>query len=164
MQRDRIPRTRPIPPDAYTISTPYGQVIITDHGRAVTFHIWDDVKQSEHNAALFRYVEHLHQSGIERINADHISLPYLRPDIPLVRGDRKLDVVYYKGPRIFECELKTRRELGLDVTARHLRDLVKRCENLVLLVPTTELEEARIILEIIELTGRITIDTYEVPL
>jgi len=162
--RERMPRTRPVPGDAYTISTPYGQVIISDHGRSVTFSIWDDVKQSEHNAALFRYVEHLHQSGIDRINADHISLPYLHPEIPLARGDRKLDVVYYKGPRIFECELKTRRELGLDVTARHLRDLVKRCENLIVLVPQDELEEARTIIEIIELTGKIIIETYEVPL
>ena len=164
MNQERMPRTRPIPPDAYTISTPYALVIITDHGRSVTFTIWDDVKESEHNAALFRYVEHLHHSGIDRINADHISLPYLRPDIPLVRGNRKLDVVYYVGPRIFECELKTRRELGLDVTARHLRDLVKSCENLIVLVPRDEFEEARIILEIIGLTGKIKIDTWEVPL
>lgn len=164
MTRQRMPTTKPIPPDAYTISTPYGQVIISDQGRSVTFQIWDDVKQSEHNAALYRYVEHLHQSGVERINADHISLPYLRPDIPLTRGPRKLDVVYFKGPRIFECELKTRRELGLEVTARHLRDLSKYCQNLIVLVPRDEQEEARIILEVIQLTDKVKVDTWEVPL
>lgn len=162
MSNQRMPRTRPIPPDAYTISTPYGQVIITDHGRSVTFHIWDDVKQSEHNAALFAYVEHLRQSGIERINADHISLPYLRPDIPLTRGDRRLDIVYFKGPHIYECELKTRRELGLEGTARHLRDLARLCENLVILVPLAEMEEARVILDMVGLSKDVRVDSWEV--
>ena len=164
MNEHLMPRTRPIPPDAYTISTPYGQVIITDGGRSVTFSIWDDIKQSEHNAALYRYVEHLHAHGITRINADHISLPYLHHDIPLTRAHRKLDLVYFKQGRIFEVELKTRRELGLEVTARHLRDLATSCENLILLVPRTELEEARTILHIIQLTAKIKVDTWEVPL
>ncbi|GAH80141.1 unnamed protein product, partial [marine sediment metagenome] len=38
--------------DQYTIATPYGSLTISNKGRRITFEIFDDIRQSEHNVAL----------------------------------------------------------------------------------------------------------------
>lgn len=144
----------------YQISNQYYTIYIENKGRRVVIELKGGVKASEHHTQLQRYVEKLHQSGVENINADHISLPYLNRDISLYRGKRKLDCVYYKDGIIYECELKTPYEVGLTRTYEQLSDLLKHCQNLVLVTSQTAVENAKENLKLFKLEN-IKIDTYD---
>lgn len=114
-------------------------ITVTEEGKHIEIDVADGVKIVRHQKELRAYVEKLWQSGIKKINADQISLPYLDKSIGLRRGSNRLDLVYYKEGRIFECEFKTRRECGLERTYTQIADQVKHCENFILLVPASEL-------------------------
>lgn len=148
---------------AYSVTTPYGVVRIMNRGRVIQFELYDDIHQSRHNLVLYRYVKWLHDvKGVDRINCDHVTFPWLNRTMQLRRGSRKLDIVYeYKG-RLHECELKTEREVGLDTTARQIQDYAKQCKNLIVLVPLSEVENMQNILKLINLDTRVKVDTYEV--
>ncbi|GAH51178.1 unnamed protein product, partial [marine sediment metagenome] len=60
--------------DTYTVSTPFGTVIISDGGRKVAFELYSDIRQSRHNQALFTYIQQLQKRGVTQFNADHISI------------------------------------------------------------------------------------------
>jgi hypothetical protein len=158
---DIIPEPQIRPQDAYTLSTPYGLVTIANGGRSVTFELFSDVKQSVHNTALFGYLQRLRQHGVTRYNSDHIHIRGRDRTLDLVRGKARLDLVYESKGRIIECELKTRRELGLETTALQLKELIKYCERLQLLVPRGCLDEAATILGMLGMDGRITIVPYD---
>ncbi len=147
----------------YTITTPYGMLRVMNKGRVIQFELYDDIHQSHHNLVLYRYVKWLHDvKGVDRINCDHVNFPWLNRTLQLRRGSRKLDIVYeYKG-RTLECELKTEREVGLDTTARQIQDYVKKCKNLIILVPLSETENMKDILKLLALDTRVKVDTYEV--
>lgn len=147
--------------DTYSVSTPYGTLTISQGGRHIAFDLYSDVRQSRHNAALFSYLQQLRKQGITRWNTDHIKVVGRDRLLPLTRGKAKLDLVYYWRGKLFECELKTSREIGLDVTARQLTELAKHCENLVLLVPTGCLDEAATITHMINLDHQLTISPYD---
>ncbi|MBA7572285.1 hypothetical protein ES708_14064 [subsurface metagenome] len=149
------------PMDTYSIATPYGTVTISQGGRKVTFDLYSDIKQSRHNTALFTYVQQLKSQGISRFNTDHLNIPGRDKTMSLVRGKARLDLIYEQGGKTYECELKTSREIGLDVTARQLTELVKWCDRLTLLVPRGCLEEAATILNMINLDHQITIAPYD---
>jgi len=149
------------PGELYTLTTPYGTVTVSNAGRTVTFELFSDVKQSMHNTALFNYLQKLRQRGITRYNTDHLHLRGRDRTLDLNRGKARLDLVYEDRGRIIECELKTRREIGLDVTAKQLIEMVKYCENLQLLVPRGAMEEAATVLNILNLDHRVTIVPYD---
>jgi hypothetical protein len=143
------------------ITTPYGVVTISNGGRRVTFDLWEDVRQSIHHKALFSYYQQLTKKGISNINCDHIELPGLNRSLSLKRGKARLDCVYTHKGKTVEVELKTHREIGLDVTRIQLAELVKHCQNLIVVVPRQDMENAHVILQMIGLEKRVTIDTYE---
>ena len=147
--------------DTYTISTPYGTVSISDGGRTVTFELYSDIRQSRHNQALFTYLQQLKKQGVTRYNLDHLNLAGRDRSLSLTRGKAKLDLVYIHSGKTYECELKTSREIGLDLTARQLEELVKHCEHLIVLVPRGCLEEMSTILHMINLDHQIAIQPYD---
>jgi len=121
------------------ISTDYVTVEVREDGKEINIKLNDGVKISRHQNQLSAYVEKLFSQGVEKINADQLSLPFLDKSLKLVRGKNRLDIVYYKNNRIHECEFKTRRECGLEKTFHQVKDQVKYCENFILLVPQSEL-------------------------
>jgi hypothetical protein len=161
MENKSLPLPQIRPQDAYSLSTPYGVVTIAHDGRSITFELFSDVRQSIHNTALFNYLQRLKQQGITRYNTDHLNIKGRDRTLSLDRGKARLDLVYEQRGKLIECELKTRREIGLELTARQLTELVKRCENLQLLVPRGCTEEAAIILNMLNLDHRITIVAYD---
>lgn len=158
-QIDTPAPTRPM--DTYTVSTPYGTVTISQGGRKVTFELYSDIRQSRHNAALFAYLQQLTKQGVTRYNTDHLNLSSRDRTIPLIRGKARLDLVYIQNGRIYECELKTSREIGLDITAQQLIELVKHCERLIVLVPKGCIEDMSTILHMINLDHQVTIQPYD---
>lgn len=147
--------------DTYTVSTPYGIVTIADGGRTVTFELYSDIRQSRHNTALFTYVQHLLKNGLTRFNTDHLKIPGRDKSLSLTRGKARLDLVYIQGGQTYECELKTSREIGLDLTAIQLKEFAKYCEHLIVLVPRGCIEEMSTILHMINLDHRIAIQPYD---
>lgn len=147
--------------DTYTVSTPYGTVIIADGGRKVAFELYSDIRQSRHNQALFSYIEQLQKQGVTQYNVDHLTLAGADRRLSLQRGSARLDLVYIKNGKTYDCELKTSREVGLDITARQLKELAQYCEHLILLVPRGCMEDAKTILTMINLDQRITIRAYD---
>lgn len=142
------------------VSTEYVTVEVREDGKEINIRLNDGVKISRHQNQLRFYVEKLHEQGIKRINADQITLPYLDKSINLVRGNRRLDLVYYKDGRIYECEFKTRRECGLDKTYNQVRDMRKYCENFILLVPQSELIFVTDTIRNRKIKG-VTVDTWD---
>jgi len=151
------------PMDTYTISTPFGTVIISDGGRRVAFELYSDIRQSRHNQALFTYIQQLGKRGVTQFNTDHITIAGRDKRLSLTRGKAKLDLVYVHEGRTYECELKTSREIGLDITAQQLREFAKHCERLIVLVPRGCIEEMSTILHLINLNQHITIEPYDSP-
>lgn len=147
--------------DTYAVSTPYGVVYISDSGRKITFQLYDDVRESIHNKALFAYVQQLRSRGILKFNVSHLDLPGLEKTLDLHRGKAILDLVYEHRGKLYECELKTNREVGLDRTIEQLIEFTKYCQNLILLVPRGAMEEMRTILTMVNLVDRVTIDCYD---
>ncbi|MBA7677228.1 hypothetical protein ES703_85479 [subsurface metagenome] len=149
------------PMDTYTVSTPFGTVIISDGGRKVAFELYSDIRQSRHNQALFTYIQQLQKRGVSQFNTDHITIAGSDRRLSLTRGKAKLDLVYSRNGKTYECELKTSREIGLDITAQQLRELNKHCEHLIVLVPRGKMEEMSTILHMINLDQRIAIEPYD---
>ncbi len=151
--------TRPM--DVYTVSTPYGTVTISDGGRKVTFELYSDIHQSRHNTALFAYLQQLKKQGVTQYNTDHLNIIGRDKSLGLKRGKAKLDLVYILKGKTYECELKTSREIGLDITAIQLREFAKLCEHLIVLVPRGCIEEMSTILHLINIDHRIAIQPYD---
>jgi len=149
------------PMDTYTVSTPFGTVIISEGGRKVAFELYSDIKQSRHNQALFTYLQQLQKRGITQFNTDHITIAGRDKRLSLTRGNARLDLVYIHQGKTHECELKTSREIGLDITAQQLRELAKHCEHLIVLVPRGKMEEMSTILHMINLDRHIAIEAYD---
>lgn len=149
------------PMDTYTVSTPYGTVTISEGGRRVTFELYSDIRQSRHNTALFAYLQQLKKQGVTQYNTDHLNLAGRDRSLSLTKGKAKLDLVYVHKGKTYECELKTSREIGLDLTARQLSEFVKYCERLIVLVPRGCLEEMATILHMINLDHLISIQPYD---
>jgi len=147
--------------DTYTVSTPYGTVIISDGGRKVAFELYSDIKQSRHNQALFTYIQQLIKRGVTQFNTDHITIAGRDKRLSLTRGRAKLDLVYIHQGITHECELKTSREIGLDITAQQLKEFAKHCERLIVLVPRGCIDEMSTILHMINLNQHITIEPYD---
>ncbi|MBA7624113.1 hypothetical protein ES703_31517 [subsurface metagenome] len=147
--------------DTYTVSTPFGTVIISDGGRKVAFELYSDIRQSRHNQALFTYIQQLQKQGVTQFNTDHITIAGRDKRLSLTRGKAKLDLVYVLAGKTYECELKTHREVGLDLTAQQLREFAKHCEHLIVLVPRGSMEEMSTILHMINLYQYITIQPYD---
>ncbi len=147
--------------DTYTVSTPYGTVTISDGGRKVTFELYSDIRQSRHNTALFAYLQQLKKQGVTEYNTDHLNLAGRDRTLSLTRGKAKLDLVYRHRGKIYECELKTHREVGLDITAIQLTEFAKYCEHLIVLVPRGSMEDMATILHMINLDHRIAVQPYD---
>jgi len=147
--------------DETAISTPFGTVVISKGGRQITFSLYSDVRQSRHNVALFGYVQRLIKGGVTRFNADHIRVVGRDRTLALTRGKAKLDLVYYRNGKVYECELKTSREIGLDVTAIQLTELCRHVDDLTLLIPRGRLEEANTVCGLINLSHKITLEAYD---
>lgn len=142
------------------INTEYVTVTVTEDGREINIKLADGLKISRHQNQLRSYVEKLYKNGIKKINADQISLPYLQKSLNLTRGNRRLDLVYYKDGRIYECEFKTRRECGLDITYHQIEDMKKHCQNFILLIPQSELIFVTDTIKNRKITG-VTVDTWD---
>jgi len=121
------------------INTEYVTVTVTEDGKHIEIDLNPGVKISRHQNQLRAYVDKLFQTGVTKLNADQLKLPYLDKGIKLVRGNNRLDLVYFRNGRIHECEFKTRRECGLEKTYQQVKDQVKHCQNFILLVPQSEL-------------------------
>jgi len=149
------------PMDTYTVSTPFGTVIITDGGRRVSFELYSDIRQSRHNQALFVYIQQLQKQGITQFNTDHITIAGRDRRLGLAKGKARLDLVYIDQGKTYYCELKTNREIGLDITAQQLRELAKYCDPLIVLVPRGCIEEMSTILHMINLYHKIAVQPYD---
>ena len=147
--------------DTYTVSTPYGTVTISDSGRKVTFELYSDIRQSRHNQALFLYVQRLIQQGVSQYNVDHVAIAGADRRFSLNRGKAKLDLVYVLKGKTYECELKTSREVGLDLTAQQLTELAKHCEHLIVLVPQGCMQDMTAILNMMNLDHKIAVQPYD---
>lgn len=150
------------PPEAFSLATPYGVLTISNRGRTISFELFDDIRQSEHNIALHNYVQQLKRKGITKFNNDHIAIPGANRTYSLTRGKARLDLVYYYQGKIHEVELKTSQQLGGDRTRKQLDELVKHCHNLTLVVKRANTEEAQTIINMIGLQTRIKVDSYEI--
>lgn len=144
----------------FSISTPYGTITVRNGGREITFKMYDSISQSEHHKRLFNYVRWLYDQGVDRINCDHVNFDFLDRGVNLRRGQRILDVVYFRNGRIVECELKTKREIWLDRTIEQLKEMERHCENFVVLVPREETEKTRQLLQSVKLF-KTKVDTFE---
>jgi len=147
-------------PNTITIATPYGQILVSDQGRTITFKLFSDLRQSEHNFYLFNYAQDIINQGVDKFNVDHVSMPTANSQITLKRGKARLDMVYYRGAQIYEVELKTAGHLGYDSTRVQLTELSKHCRNLILAVPDYLRDEAEQILSMLNLYQTIKLDTY----
>jgi len=147
-------------PRTITIATPYGQVLITDNGRTITFKLFSDLRQSEHNFYLFNYAQNIINQGVDRFNVDHIIIPTANSQVTLKRGKARLDMVYFREGKIYEVELKTAGHLGQDSTRTQLTELSTHCKNLILAVPDFLRDEAEQILSMLNLYHTIKVDTY----
>lgn len=148
------------PPNVITVATPYGQILVSDQGRTITFKLFSDLRQSEHNFYLLRYAESKIHDGITRFNVDHIIMPQATRNITLARGKARVDFVYYTGNKIHEVELKTAGHLGEDSTRKQLVELTRHCTNLTLAVPDHLRDEAEQLLSLLNLHKSIHVDTY----
>ena len=147
--------------DVYTVSTPYGVVYIEESGRKITFQLHEDVRESHHSRALFGYVQQLRKRGIVKYNVAHLDLPGLDRSLDLKRGRAILDLVYEHRGKLYELELKTHREIGIDRTATQLTELSRYCQNLIVLVPRGGMTEMATILHMINLADRVKVDCYD---
>lgn len=147
-------------PHTITIATPYGQILVSDQGRTITFKLFSDLRQSEHNFYLFNYSQNIINQGVDKFNVDHIIVPGANSAITLKRGKAKLDMVYYRGVKIYEIELKTAGHLGHDSTRTQLTEMSRHCKNLILAVPDYLRDEAEQILTMLNLYQTIKVDTY----
>jgi len=150
------------PLDQYSIATPYGVLTISNNGRTISFQLFDDIRQSEHNIALHNYVQQLKRKGITKFNNDHIAIPGANRTYNLTRGKARLDLVYYYQGKIHEVELKTSQQFGGDRTRKQLEELNKYCKNLIIVVKRSDMEEASTILNMIGLSTTVKVDTYEI--
>ena len=141
-------------------TTPYGVVTIRNGGREINFRMFDSISQSEHHKRLFNYVRALHEQKAERINCDHVSFDFLDRSVNLRRGSRILDIAYYKQGRIYECELKSKREIWLETTVQQLKEMERHCENLIVLVPRDQIEATQQLLKSLN-PLKTKVDTYE---
>jgi len=148
--------------DTFSLATPYGVITVNNRGRSITFTLYDDIRHSEHNIALYNYIQQLKRRGVTKFNNDHITIPGANRQLSLVRGRGKLDAVYYKDGHIHELELKTSQQLGTERTHKQLWELAKHCSNLILVVKREDQEEAFTILSIAGLDTRVKVDTYEI--
>lgn len=142
------------------INTEYVTVTVSEDGKHIEIDLADDVKISRHQKQLKAYVDKLYNTGIKKINADQLSMPYLNKSLKLTRGKRRLDLVYYKDGRIHECEFKTRRECGLDITYHQIEDMKKHCKNFILLIPQSELIFVTDTIRNRKIKG-VTVDTWD---
>jgi hypothetical protein len=149
------------PMDTYSVSTPYGILTISNGGRTILFELYEDIHQSRHNTALFTYLQQLLKQGIARWNTDHLHVPGRDRTLSLRRGKTKLDLVYEHRGKLYECELKTSREIGLDTTAQQLKEMAKHCENLTVLVPRGCIEDMATVLHLINLAHQIRVAPYD---
>jgi hypothetical protein len=146
----------------YQVSTPYAMISIAEDGRKITIELWPDVRQSIHHKALFSYYQQLTRKGVLQINVDHLDIAGLDKSLDLKRGKAKLDMVYIHRSQLHEVELKTHREVGLDVTRLQLMELVKHCSNLIIVVPRRDMENMRTILTMLKLQDKAKVDCYEI--
>lgn len=146
----------------YTVSTPYGTLTFSRDGRSFKFELYGDVRESIHHKALFSYYQSLRQRGVVKINVDHLDLPDLDKTLDLKRGKARLDMAYYRNGKIHEVELETHRQIGIDQTRIQMLELVKHCQNLVIVVPRRDMENAYTVLEMIGIKNQVTVDTYEI--
>lgn len=161
-QRNRAPTPMHQALDTFSLATPYGVITVNNQGRSFTFTLYDDIRHSEHNIALYNYIQQLKRKGITNFNNDHIAIPGANRTYNLVRGKARLDALYYHQGRIHELELKTPLQLGSDRTHKQLLELAKYCTNLILVVRREDQEEAATILNIVDLATKIKVDTYEI--
>jgi len=157
-QRKRRPIWQ-IKPGVY--ATPYGWVEVSRGGKSVAFHLFANMKASAHDRALLNVVMQLYRGGVKQINADHLTLPFLDKALDLRRANRTLDFVYHANGKLHECELATRRQVGLDATCQKIRDLLNWCQSLEIWVPKTEEVNAHEVLTIAGLFGKLEVITYE---
>lgn len=148
--------------DQYSLATPYGVLTISNHGRRISFELFDDIRQSEHNIALHNYIQQLKRKGVTKFNNDHITVPGANRSYSLVRGKARLDAVYYQDGSIHELELKTTPQIGSERTHKQLKELAKYCHNLILVVKRGDQEEAATILNMVGLATQVKVDTYEI--
>lgn len=149
-----------MPGKEFVLETPYMTIRVTPDGRHIELDMNENVKRSYHHDALKRYVAWLYNQGVERINADHVGYNFLDRTIDLRRGDRRLDIVYYKSKIMYECELKGPKEVGLSRTWEQVDDMARKCQTLTLLVPRDKIEFAKTCLETIK-NKNVVVDTYE---
>lgn len=146
--------------DWIEIITPMRIFHISPDGREFHDHIHEGVKKSDHTNALVLFVQKLRDSGINKMNCDHVPFDFLDRGIDLRRGDRRLDVVYYKDGRMYECELKSPREVGLNRTWEQVKDMAKLCDTLTFVTATSQVEKAKEYINLFKLTN-VVVDVYD---
>lgn len=142
------------------ISSDYLIINMHEDGRGFSVRMQEGVSRSPHFIALQAYVQKIHESGVERINADHMTFDFLDRSLDLRRGKRKLDVVYLKDGKLYECELKTGREVGINRTWDQVKDQAKFCDTLTLLVPTDKIEWCKDMISSFQINN-VVVDSYE---
>lgn len=144
----------------FELNTPYISIKVSPDGRHMEIDVNPNVRMTYHHHHLQRYVHWLHGQGIDRINADHISADFLDRSLDLTRGKRRLDIVYYKGEKMYECEFKGPKEVGLNRTWQQINEMARHCNVVTMLVPRDKMDFCKTQLEHIK-NKNVVVDTYE---
>lgn len=146
--------------DDFVLTNDYLSIHVGSKGRKVVIELNDNIRKSPHTQALANYVKNLYNMGVEKINCDHVYFDFLDRSINLHRGDKRLDIVYFKNGRMYECELKGPREVGLERTYKQLETTTKHCDTVTLLVPRDKMEFVKQNLVMRDIK-KVVVDTYE---
>ncbi len=144
----------------FEMRTPLVNIKVSADGRHLELDVNPNVKVGYHHEQLYRYVNWLHSNGAEPINADHISTDFLDRNIDLRRGKRRLDIVYFKGEKMYECEFKGPKEVGLNRTWEQIDEMARHCNMVTMLVPRDKMDFCKTQLEHLK-NKNVVVDTYE---
>lgn len=135
---------------------------ISDHGRKISLELAADIRGSEHGKALKLYAEKLRNQGITRLNTYHVDLSFADKTVPLAKPwQLKPDIIFFdKDNRLCCVEVKQTYELGKDRTRQQLKEFCSTYARTILAVAPPDVEEAKTILRLVRLDGKVEVDTY----
>lgn len=143
-----------------SLETEYFTITLDGDGRGFHVRIADSIKSNPHHQALKRYFKKLVDSGITKYNVDHIGGKGRDRTLQLGRGNRRLDLVYMRDGILYECELKTPYECGLDRTWIQVREQAKHCDRLTLLVARSEITNVENIIKMVKIEN-VFVEPYD---
>jgi hypothetical protein len=141
--------------DAIIIFTPLATYKIVKGSWTLNVQPTHYLKISRHNYYVERLIKQLLKQGYAEINADGDFDAPLKRSLGLTCGLGRADVVFKAGEELNYVEVETPERLFEEHTAQQLRKLAAGSARVWLAVPLRALEQARQLLDQINLKGRI---------